>query len=371
MQYTETQLTKLIEDVEKEFTAHLAKAEEAAGAPLAKSEDGEKKPKEDKEKEKPAPEAKPEAEAKPEMEAKPQAEAKPAMEAKPEGAAPAPAAAAPEHDYDDEDLKHLHQMYSSMSDGERKVHHDAIMKCASMAKCGDVESGAAEAPHGAEGQQAPASHSHPAVQKSELNAHGEKENPPQPKVKGKNLDSDPANGGIEGQEPNNSPGAKSPASDANGAKINKAEHDRRNGGKIEEQMPNNSPGSKSPASKVQGSASDMEKSENAELELLKAELSAKDAKYEELKKTFDGVAAFLTKLVEKKAAPAAKAITSLDVIAKSENEGEKEPLKKEEIHSKLLAKSQDPTTSKADRDAINAFYLGSELDVKRISHLLK
>ena len=111
MQYTETQLTKLIADVEKEFTAHLAKAEGEAGlAPLAKAEDGEKKP-----------EKKPEAKSKPEAEAKPEAEGKPAApaaEAKPEAGAHAapegnPAAvtaeAKPEHDYDAEDLEHLHK----------------------------------------------------------------------------------------------------------------------------------------------------------------------------------------------------------------------------------------------------------------------
>jgi len=361
MQYTETQLTKLIEDVEKEFTSHLVKAEEAALAPLTKAEDGDKKPEkkpEEKEDETHAPEAKPEAEGKPEAEAKPEAapvEAKPAE------------AAAPEHDYDDEDLEHLHRMYMSMSEGERKVHHDAIMKCASMAKCGDVESGAAEAPHGAEGKQAPDSHSHPEVQKSEMCNHSG--NAPQPKVKGANLDSDPKNGGIEGQEPNDALGPKSPASNANGAKINKSEHARRNGGKQELQAPGKTPGAKSAASKEQGVQ--MQKSEQGtETELLKSELSEVKAKYEEIKKNFDGVAAFLTKLVEKKPAPAAKAFTELDVIAKSEGTNEGEPLQKAEIDSKLLAKSQDPKTSKIDRDAINAFYLGSN-DIKGISHLLK
>jgi hypothetical protein len=152
--------------------------------------------------------------------------------------------------------------------------------------------------------------------------------------------------------------------------MGKSEHARRNGGKIDEQAPNNSPGAKSPASKEQGSAS-MEKSElGTETELLKSELSATNAKYEELKKTFDAVSAVLTKMVERKAAPAQKAVVSLDVIAKSELTGEGEPLKKEEIDSKLLAKSQDPKTSKADRDAINAFYLSNQ-DIKGISHLLK
>lgn len=354
MQYTETQLTKLIEDVEREFTSHLAKAEDS-NAPLAKAEEGDKKPFEKKPEDKEAaPEAKPEAEAKPEEGAP---EAKPEEGKAPEAAAVAPAgpaadapgAPAAEHDYDQEDLNHLEKMYMSMSEGERKVHHDAIMKCAG--------SGCGSAP------------SQPMIQKSELNAHPE--NAPSPKDNAKAMDNDPANGGIEGQEPHNSPGAKSPASDSNGAKINKSEAARRNGGKIEAgNEPKGSPGAKSPASKEQGTAS-MEKSElGTETELLKSELSTVNAKYDDLKKNFDAVAAFLTKFVEKKPAPAAKAVTSLDVIAKSEGANEEVPLNKAEIDSKLLAKSQDVKTSKSDRDAINAFYLGSN-DIKGISHLLK
>lgn len=369
MQYTETQLTKLIEDVEKEFTSHLAKAEEAALAPLNKAEEGDKKPFEKKPEEKEA-EAKPEApaaEGKPEApaaEAKPEAEAPPAEglpAADAAAAAPAPAG----HDYDEEDLHTLEKMYMSMSEGERKVHHDAIMKCAGgMAKCGDM---AGAAPSGDPGAQSADSHSHPAVQKSELNAHPE--NAPRPKDNAKALDSDPANGGIEGSEPHNSPGAKSPASDSNGAKINKAEAARRNGGKIEAQAPANSPGAKSPASKAEGVQ--MEQSEQGtEVDLIKAELSAKNAELETLKKNFDGVAAFLTELVKRKTAPAAKAITSLEVIAKSEGANEEVPLNKSEIDSKLLAKSQDSKTSKSDRDAINAYYLDNQ-DIKGISHLLK
>lgn len=359
MQYTETQLTKLIEDVEKEFSAHLAKAEDV-GAPLAKAEEGDKKPEFKKPEEKEAhAEAKPEE--KPEEKQAPEAHAEAKPEAKPEEGH---AEGKPDHDYDDEDLSHLHKMYMSMSEGERKVHHDAIMKCASMSKCGDMEGAA---PHGDPGKESADSHSHPDVQKSELNAHSK--NAPYPKDNAKALDGDKANGGIEGQEPSNSPGAKSPASNANGAKINKSEHDRRNGGKIEAQEPHNSPGAKSPASKADGVQ--MEKSEQGtEVELLKAEISTSAAKYEELKKNFDAVAAFLTKLVDKKAAPAAKAITSLDVIAKSESTEEVQPLTKSEIDSILGKKAADPTLKKSDRDAINTYYL-SDKDIKGISHLLK
>jgi hypothetical protein len=58
----------------------------------------------------------------------------------------------------------------------------------------------------------------------------------------------------------------------------------------------------------------MEKSENTEVELLKSELETQ-------KKNFEAVQEFLTKLV-KKTAPQGKAITSLDVIAKSEASNE-------------------------------------------------
>lgn len=356
-QYTQTTLAKLVEDVEKAFSAELAKAE-GEEITLAKAED-EKKPKP--EDMKPEAEAKPEGESKPQAEAKPESEVPPKAEAKPEGevppqeGAPAPQeGAAPQGDescdYDEEDMAHMRKMYSSMSKGELKAHHDVI---AELAKCGS----AAPAPTAgmAKGERA-----------SELK--DENKLSPKPSVKGDNLDSDPKNGGIEGQEPNNSPGAKSPASDANGDKINKSEAARRNGGKIEGQEPNNSPGAKSPASDANGAK--MNKSEgNTEVELVKAELETTKTELETMKKQFEGVTAFLTKFVEK-TAPAQKAITSLEVIAKSEGNGEEKTLSKSEIDSILNKKASDPTLKKSDRDAINTYYL-SDKDIKGISHLLK
>jgi hypothetical protein len=206
-----------------------------------------------------------------------------------------------------------------------------------------------------------------AMGKSEI----EKENKlsPKPSVKGANLDNDPQNGGIEDAAPHNALGPKSPASDANGAKINKSEAARRNGGKIEEQAPHNSPGAKSPASKADGVQ--MEKSEgNVEVELLKSELEGAKAELAEIRKNYNGVETFLKKFVEK-TAPAGKAITSLDVIAKSEGSEEEKTLTKSEIHSALLKKAATPTLSKSDRDAINAYCLGDNKDIKGISHLLK
>lgn len=370
--YTETEFEKLIKSVETEFSAHLAeiklsKSEAVTEGSLAKAEDGGKKfPPEKKEGEG---EKKPEGEKAPAPEGKEAAPAPAEGGEKAPGEAPAPAAAAPAapgaeggaHDYDAEDLAHMEKMYMSMSPGELKAHHDCIAK---IAKCGGASDGAA--PAGPAGPTAPMGQ--PGIQKSELNAHGEKENPPQPTVKGANLDSDPANGGIEGQEPNNSPGAKSPASKADGVQMGKSEHARRNGGKIEEQAPHNSPGAKSPASKAEGVQ--MHKSENAELELAKAETAAANAKVENLQKSLDAVSAILTKLVEKKVAPQGKAITELGVIAKSEGSQDDKSLSKSEIDAKLLMKSQDSKTAQADRVLINKFYLdGGSLN--SISHLLK
>jgi hypothetical protein len=356
-QYTETQLSKLIADVEQQFSVAMAKAEEDSTKPLtaepeatlAKAEDESPKPKEKKDEEKP--EAKPEASAKPEGEAapKPEGEAPPApAEGQPAAAAPQAASAV----YDQEDLEHMRKMYQSMSQEELKLHHDCIMECVKAAS-------AAPAP----GAPAP-------MGKSEIK--DENKLSPKPSVKGGNLDSDPKNGGIEGCEPCNALGPKSPASDANGAKINKSEHARRNGGKIEDQAPGAIPGAKSPASKAEGVQ--MEKSEgNVEVELLKSELAAekeKSAKFDDLKKQFDGVQVFLTKLLEKRTAPPAKAITGLEPIAKSEGSGEEKSLSKSEIDSILVKKASDPTLKKSDREAINTYYLGDK-DIKGISHLLK
>lgn len=118
-------------------------------------------------------------------------------------------------------------------------------------------------------------------------------------------------------------------------------------------------------------AADVKPEPTKELELLKSEVATEKAKSEALQKNLDTVSAILTKLVEKKAAPQAKAITSLEVIAKSEGGStEAKPLTKGEIDAVLLKKSQDPKLEKSDRDAINNFYLGGG-SINSISHLLK
>lgn len=268
MQYTQTELAKLIETVETEFSGYLAKSEvvNSTAAPLVKAEDAKPEKKDEKpsdEKKEAKPESKEEGKA-PEHKEEgkaPEAEAK-APEHKEEGkeAAPAPEAHAEGkedagHGYDDEDMEHMHNMYASMSEGERKAHHDAIMKCA---------------------------------QASAAPAHGEAM-------------------------------AKS------------------------------------------------ETIQTAETTLLKSELEATKAANEQLKKNLDGIQEFLTKLVKK--TPQGKAITSLDVITKSESVEDKQ-MTKSEVNAILAKKSADPTLTKSDREAINAFYL-NDANFNTISHLLK
>jgi len=113
----------------------------------------------------------------------------------------------------------------------------------------------------------------------------------------------------------------------------------------------------------------MAKSEaNPELELAKSEAAAEKAKAEQLQKSLDTVTEFLTKLVKK--VPQGKAITQYEQVAKSEGSESEKQLSKSEITQILSKKAADPSLSKTDRDAINAYYL-NQSKVETISHLLK
>lgn len=308
--YTEKELTKLLADVEEQFTSHLAKAEEnfrlaksegesaATGVDgtdtLAKAEDEKpaeaKKDKKEDKSDAPAAEGKEEAPAKdapPAAEGEAEGEAKDAPAAA-DAAAEAPAAAPAEGDasgYDAEDLEHLRQMYASMSFAELMAHHDAVKECLDAQAAPEAAAPAALAP---EAPVAPAADAAPAAP---IDKSGE--------------------------------------------------------------MP-------------------MGKSEEtADVALVKSELLAEKAKSEELKKNLDAVSEFLTKLVSKKAAPAGKAITSVETIAKSEIEAEVKPLSKSEVTAILSKKAADPTLNKSDREAINAYYGAGQVSVEKISHLLK
>jgi hypothetical protein len=271
MQYTASELAKLIETVETEFSGILAKSEsvDSAAAPLAKAEDEKPEAKDEKPEHKgEKPEHKEEGKKEDSKEEMPKAAHKEdnKEEKAPEKseAAPAPAESESDHGYDEEDMEHMHQMYASMSPAERKAHHDCIVKCESMAKCGEMS-----------------------MEKSEKTSTETIEVP-------------------------------------------------------------------------------VVIQENPESTLLKSELEATKAKNEELKKNLDGIKEFLTALV-KKSAPKGKAITSLDVITKSEY-AEKKDLSKTEITSILMKKASDPKLEKTDREAINNYY--STGNVNTISHLL-
>jgi len=199
------------------------------------------------------------------------------------------------HGYDDEDMQHMHSMYSSMSRGELKAHHDAVRKCMDshgLAKCED------------------------GMAKAEM-------------VDGKEGEHRPNGGPHDGEAAS----AKAPA--ASGAQA-------------------------------------LEKSEKdiaiEEVSLLKSELEAEKAKGAESKKNLEAVEAFLKKFVEK-SAPAGKAITSLDIIAKTEGTQNEKPLTKSEITAKLYAKAKDVSLSKSDRDAINSFCMGNK-NIESVRHLL-
>jgi hypothetical protein len=304
--YSHEELSSLIADVEKEFSTALAKAEKDFAAKKPEDESDKKdEPKEDKkiESEKPADKGvsdqhqqdnSKDDKGQP-MESKEGRE----QEDKQENAKPSedPHGEAMDHGYDDEDMEHMHSMYSSMAKPELKAHHDCIRKCMDgmgLAKCED------------------------GMAKAEM---------------------------------------EDSAKDAQGYRPNGGPHD----GKAEAE------GKGPKASDAQA----LNKSEiSMEVSLLKSELEAAKADSESKKKELEAVTEFLTKFVQK-TVPAGKAITSLDIIAKTENVDKEKPLSKSEIDAKLLAKAKDVSLSKSDREAINSYYCSSNKNIDKVSHLLK
>ena len=124
MLFTDKELAMLISDVETEFSSYLTKAETT----LAKSEDSAPAKKDAKKPEADESEEAPEQEAAPEQseEAPAPTDEAPAAPAD-DQAPPMDAAPADEgHGYDDEDMAHMSEMYSSMSRPELIAHHDAV-----------------------------------------------------------------------------------------------------------------------------------------------------------------------------------------------------------------------------------------------------
>ena len=242
--YTDSELMNLINSIESEFSAHLAKAEQD----LKKSEEAEEKAEEAKQEE-------PKAEAKEETkeeakEDKAESKEETKEEAKEEK----------DHDLDEEDMEELEKMYHSMSKGEAKAHYEIMKKC--MAKY--------EAP----------------MAKSEEQ---------EPKV-------------------------------------------------IEIPV------------------------KNEDLELAKSEIEELKKSNEELKKNLESIVNTLKNKFMPKSAPKQKAVVNLEVLDKSEKE--ERPMQRHEVIKKLSAVSQQPTLTKSERQAINAYTLGTG-SLDSIKHLLK
>lgn len=114
-------------------------------------------------------------------------------------------------------------------------------------------------------------------------------------------------------------------------------------------------------------------------ELLKSELDSVKKENEELKKSFENLTQALTKFVKKgSSAPKQKAITRIEYIAKSEDEGQETADKKEvdvnslsktEVSKILSEKIKDGKLEKSDREKINQYYL-EDGSIENIKHLL-
>jgi len=120
MKFTPEAYNQLVEDVEKELSALLAKSDSEISQPLVKSEEEPKEEQKDESQEE-------ESKEEPKEEAKEDKKEDEKEEAKDEDC-----------DYDDEDKEEMHKMYESMSKGELKAHKEAVEKNW-MTKCGDMQ----------------------------------------------------------------------------------------------------------------------------------------------------------------------------------------------------------------------------------------
>jgi pyruvate dehydrogenase E2 component (dihydrolipoamide acetyltransferase) len=125
MKFTPEAYNQLVEDVEKELSALLAKSESEISQPLVKSEEESKEEEKD---ESPKEESKEE----PKEEAKADEKQEDKEEEKKD------ADQDEKCDYDDADHEEMHKMYESMSKAELKAHKDAVDQ-KWMAKCGDMQ----------------------------------------------------------------------------------------------------------------------------------------------------------------------------------------------------------------------------------------
>lgn len=120
---------------------------------------------------------------------------------------------------------------------------------------------------------------------------------------------------------------------------------------------------------------DMKKSETEINDLHKSEIESKDEEIGELKKSLSKLTVAMTDFLEGKKAPARKAVTRMEHVAKSEETNEEAPAKedftklsKKEISNRLSSKIRNGL-EKSERNKINEYYDGN-IKLDSIKHLL-
>lgn len=112
-----------------------------------------------------------------------------------------------------------------------------------------------------------------------------------------------------------------------------------------------------------------------EVKLLKSENESVKAENDELKKSLEKLTQIVAKVFAPKAgAPKQKAITSMEVVKKSEEETKVEAkdfskISRDEINKSLTAKIRSGKIEKNDKDAINNFIINNG-SIELIKHLL-
>jgi hypothetical protein len=112
--------------------------------------------------------------------------------------------------------------------------------------------------------------------------------------------------------------------------------------------------------------------------IAKSEFDAVKAENEELKKSFSRVTEVLTKMFSKKeSAPKQKAVTSIEVMKKSEEE--KAPvvegkdvskLSTQQINSTLSSKIRNGELKKSDKEAVQKYFDTNSKNIELVKHLL-
>lgn len=107
-----------------------------------------------------------------------------------------------------------------------------------------------------------------------------------------------------------------------------------------------------PAMKSEKADASLSKAEKAELETLREQVKLQERLFDLLN------------------APARKAVTTADFVAKSEEKAEQRVLSKSEVAAKLKTVTADAKLAKSDRELVNGYMLGT-VSIEKIEHLLK